>query len=934
MAALRRISAPARAALVLALAAAATLAAPARAAVEVEFYDPQTGVHERNTTLYAPAHRALIIATETGILAQGPTGEIYGDALEAWIETAGMERPERLPDPLAAEMGGGGASLRRRALDWVDDARHIDGAGLLVVIDSKITRTHDGRYVLLRAGGVADEPFDVAEFMDRLGATRARHVLVVFTHPFAAERSDFASREVSQPRPPQENWLTEASTGRARQALVPTSTRGQNVVRLLIQALSREPGSYQDNPRFFDPDGFVTARDLANMSHQLEPFQFFPSTSSTAQANPGDFVLTTRAAPEAPFSANADDPLRDYSAIKFTEGRELRRFVERYRGSHPDSPWVQAAMRQVSLREQRRRFRAGMECASMLGGVDPVALISLNAGVIGRLGPFEGPGNLARQWLNAIAAATGLGEWEIRSISESCADAGIGVRDRRDRRLALKLATLEPDAARLAEILDAAAPGSTAHDTAAVLAALARLANPDTTAGRKARLAIASALTEAIERGVPAAMLARSVGLFDSDPPQAARLLARAAEAGVPVAQALYGALTVSEHPALARWRTGIVPDIGRGRRILQRAIGHGIRIDPAILQPTEIWGELLTACEKALVGINIHLVDAGAIRAPGDLAALFAEPIEFFNRRLSGFDAAHARAICAEVPPAEQLPEDLRAGLGRIAAKLAVLDILAGDLAEAEARLSAVAPPSGEADFLLATLLYPRDRARMQRRLTAAAGKGVAAAELAVAMVQFDAERADRFARSGRGLERLRRLAARPMPAAQALLASALVEQAAVLHESGRAGVDRALLEALHWMAEAKASGGIETAQLRPLLARLVARAPGMLGLDLAPLSAAHRRLLDRDRAAGVLVLSVDPDGPAARIGALRAGDVIAAIDGTPVNTVGAARRKLLSWIFKAARRPRSVALDVVSFETGREETRHLDPPVSFERR
>lgn len=305
------------------------------------------------------------------------------------------------------------------------------------------------------------------------------------------------------------------------------------------------------------------------------------------------------------------------------------------------------------------------------------------------------------------------------------------------------------------------------------------------------------------------------------------------------------------------------------------------------------------------------------------DFYRLINTPEEALARHASGIDAADVSRLCDGLPDASALAPEA-AGLRREAElRLALYDIATGQTEQAAARLAGIDDARGDTLFVRA--LAAR-RGSRQDLIAKAASDGHLLAEMADALL-VAAGSSGRNANAG--LERLRAAAGRPEAGglADGLLA-ALRFIAAELPPDGdpaaRAEADAALLEGVMRLAAARAKGfafPVEGAQLD----HISARAPGMLGLSLADLTAeAAARLGPGAPQAGAVITAVG-----AETQGLAPGDVILAVGPRTVRARADAETALFAAISSAVRSGEPVGLTVMRARDGAERPLELAVPA-----
>ncbi len=863
------------------------------AEIAAEVYD-ETGRRIGEQRLYPGAgHRALVVVTETGRTARDPAAR---ERLAAWLEATGL-RTQVIDASDGLEDRALSAALR----GWVESAAAEPEAGLLLVIDSRLGRNPVGPGLVLSRTGPSAEPVALAPVMRALDDSAARHVLVAFT--VRIEERDVAWGSPARAQDDGPGWLTSARLRRrARQAVVPWGG-DLSVVDHLAAALSDAPSYAAAAPAHADPDAFVTAEDLVSAAGRgLELWRF------GVRDEGGSFVLVRHDIPESRFDGRPS-VAEAYHAAQAALRLGTPAALDAFLAEPGETRWHVAARRQSAALSARLLAAEGARCDAALT-LRPAEILSLNAGVIGRLDAFTAARDLARSWLEALPAAAGLGPREIRGIEDACAKAETDA-DRAPAR-ALRLALLDREPDRAYALLGAERSGATA--SAAVLAGLRLLAHGPGAAGPGPVL---RALDTARREGDGAAHLVSALVLFDGTyrtraPAEALELLAEAGRAGVSVAHALRAAVLVSEHRGPETWRAGRRPDRPGAFQALSAARQARIEIDPAFgLEGLE--GEGLRACLARLVALDpADALDPAALPSLAALDSLLNRTSEALRPAVSRVAEATARAACARLPEPAGLDRQ-SAGLRDDALlRLAVLDLAAGKTEDARARLTDLTEPSPEARTLAALAADP---SRRRLGFEAAAAAGSALAELAAALIALEA--GTTAAETRGALDRLAAVSDDGVPVADAAMAAALLGRAGVapaMSAEARTGADRALLEGLLRAASAEARG--VAMSLDPAdVAAVATRAPGLFGLGLTELTPAHRRLLGRGVPArtGALVAAAPPGRQD-----LAAGDVILTVQGQAVTSRAETEQAFLAALFPALSAGTAVPLQIWRPRTG----------------
>ncbi|GMG83082.1 hypothetical protein LNKW23_22950 [Paralimibaculum aggregatum] len=874
---MRRTGARFAGALLVGLAWLAGAMPSARAEIAAEYYDDR-GLLVEEVTLYPdPAHRALLLTTATG---QGAGDPVEREALRAWLESLGVAVTELGPESRPA--GG----LAGAVDDWIARSGGDRDAGLLVVIDSRLAPGPEGLMLAGTEGRPDDpapDPVALAPIMEALDASDARHVLVAFTAQIA--EADARWGQVSRPGSGP-GWLGRASVfDPARQALVPWSAEIR-VMAHLVAALAQSPEFGALAPEHADPDAFVTAADLASAGGAGLALWSFGRNDRG-----GEFVLTRHGIPERRFDGRPTvrEAYADaLAALRLGNDRALGDFLR----DRAETPWHRAARRQDALLQARLRAREGERCDAALG-FDPAEILSLNAGVLGRLDAFADARELGRHWLEAVRAATGLGTAELAEIEARCARAETAADAAPER--ALRLAMLAPGAEGAMAAAAALAPSAPERTPAAVLAALRLLAEGS---GTQAPASVLAALDRAADSGSGAARLLQAVVLFDGtyrprDTEAALAALAEAAGRGVPLADALRGAVLLSAHRGPSLWRAGRLPDREAAAAAVRRAEEAGIALDPALrIDGLEV--AALRSCERRLAVLEPEaLLDPAKLRDFEALDTLLNRPAEALAPALAGVPAAGLRAACARLPEPAGLDIEERLLRDRAAARLALLDLAEGAAEAARLRLDEIDNPDSAALLLAALAAEPAHR---PAALASAAAAGAPLAELGAAVLALEA--AGGGAERQYAIERLKGLADRGVGIADALIAAALFEAALIppgAEPARRATADRALVEGL-LRALAAERRGVPMVLGAADIARLATRAPAMLGFALGALEPAHRRLLGAGlppRAGGLVLASSRDD--------LAPGDVVLRVAGIEVAGLAAAEDTLFKAVLGA---------------------------------
>jgi len=845
-------------------------AMPAGAEIAVTYHD-RRGEAVAGETLY-PVHRALILATEGG------AEPARREALAAWLATLGLD-VETVAGPEAMA----------RLMAWIDAGADAADAGVLVVLDGAVTRDWraEGQRLILDPGPGAAEPVDLDRVMTALDRMRARHVAAVFTAPLSLGDTGWARPDAPGP-PPDRAWLTAEAARPARQAMAPLFD-GADVLGALVSSLGQSP---EAGETAFDPDAFLTLGDLARADPALALWRF-----GAADAG-GDMVLMERVPVLLPFEGV--HPRDAYRAVRFDAGGEA---LVRFLASHGDDAtrWTAAAARQRVLVERRLEREAGVDCdRAMPFRAGP--LLALNEGVIARLPPVGGASDIARAWLGAIGAASGVDAMDRARLVTLCARAETRPLHAPDRALALAIVEGGAEAARAA--LADSRPDWQGRDAAAVLGGLALLADGP---GRREAQGLVAPLEAAAARGHPAAMAVLALLLLDgthlgADPDRAAALLTRA-EARMPVAAALHAAIRLSPAAPFAGWRGPLAPDPQGALDSLRLARRHGVTIAPAVLDAEALAGRLLAGCEAALLPLAPDGVFALTPPPPPEaLRRMFADPAAHLAGMLAPADRAAIAAACADLPATDDLPETLRARRDAIRLGLALGDLAGGDRTAARARLDDIATPLPGA-ALLAALLTP---SQAVAEPLIRAGERLPAAAVALALIET---RSSDPAHRGAGFARLRRLGDAGLAAADALLALRLMEHAAEAARAGGADPAAALTEAVLRVLAA-GRGGMAIDLPDAMLAGIAAQAAARLGLALAPLGPDHAALLGPG--SGVLVLS----GPGGEAPAT--GDVLLRVAGRDVSSPAQAELALFSALLGALLGSGPVTLGLVPIADG----------------
>lgn len=858
------------------LAGLATLAlvpVPAQAEILAEHYDDRGRLVEAVTLYPSPAHRALLITTETGQSAREPEDR---EALRAWLESQGVEVTEIAPDLLAE-----GRALADTALGWVAQSNGYREAGLLVVIDSQLSPGADG--VVLSRGGLADPaPLALAPLMEALDGSDARHVLVAFTAQIAESDAAWGRRALEGNR--RADWLTRASLfDTARQALVPWSG-DVRVLSHLVAALSQSPDFGAGAPEHSDPDGFVTARDLAAAGGAgLDLWSFGRNDRG------GEFVLARHAVPEARFDGRPT-AREAYAQARLALARGNSNALADFLRDGRETPWHEAAALQDLFLQSRLRKEEGARCDAALA-VFPLDVLSLNAGVIGRLDAFDTARDLAATWLAAVGAATGLSPAEIGRIQIQCQAAERDPSTAPGR--ALRLAMIDPagSAAALGLASRMRADWSEAP-AAAVLAGLRLLADGP---GPEGPASVLSALDAAAADGHGGAALIQALLAFDGTYKARATeagldWLTRASEQGVPVAEAVRAAVLLSAHRGPSAWRAGRAPDRDGAAAAVRLAEEAGITVDPE-LRLTGLEAAALAACDRQLSVIDtVRGLDPAALRDFAQLDALLNRPAEALAPTLAALPEAGIRSACASLPDAAEVSAEQRALRDQVSLRLAFLELAAGRAEAARGRLAEIQRPGADAALLNALLSPAPSRAAA---FAAAAQAGSPLADLAMALAGAQSGRSEAAA-----LARLAALGDRGAGIADAALA-ALRFQAAMTSPGStgaqRAASDTALMSGLLRVLAAE-KRGIPPQLGGADIARFSTRAPGMLGLSLAAVSAEHRRLLGADvpSRAGAVVL-------ASSGAAIVPGDVLLEVAGVPLSDLASSQGTLFKAVLAA---------------------------------
>ncbi|MGF1502031.1 MAG: hypothetical protein ACFBSD_09445 [Paracoccaceae bacterium] len=886
---------------------AALVSAPVRAEIKVEIFAADGRLI--GTEIFYRPHAALVLGT--------PSGAAIAErrALVAWLDTAGADvayRDTALQPETAAD-------LQDEAFDWLRRTGARRDAGLVVVLDGTVVNlgSRTAPELALELGGDAHLP--LRAFVEALDRAQAVHALLVFTRPLPVGSPDWLD---AAPAPPVA-WLTRDASRAARQALVPQSERIAPVP-LLVSALSADPERFYDADRVHDPDSALTARDVAALSANLTLRSFGRGDRG------GEVVLARRVLALPGFGREA--PHEAYVRARYDDrGRLLDAFLERF---GDDGPWGRAVSRQIALRREAETILAGRSCDAGLAFL-PQEILTLNAGVVGRLAPIRDTGDLARQLLAATRLAAGLGPDRLSAVVAECARADTDPRRRPERALRLALVSEDPAGAIALAAEGLSAPQNTV--AAAILGGLALLSE-DT------RRTEADPVLETLRRtavdGHPGARLVLALHHLDGrhlaeDRARAMALLADAAEAGAPIADALYAAAMLSREAPFRDWRAGLAEARRTAVASYLRARTAGVEIDDRIVEPRMVDEEMLLACTAALDGfVPDTAVAIDRIGSLADFARIFADPRAALETALGETDPAAVRSACAELPDPSRLPVRLAAVRDGLELKLAALALIEGDLRAAETRLAALSEENGTAALLSALLADRAGPAARRSALARAAELGVETAAVALALQDLEsAAGADREA----GRVRLRRLAARGLPLAETLLAADLVDRAPSMDRRGdRNGADKALFEALLLFVSARnlGFGGDQSQGIdwRTAAEVIAARMPRAFGVTLVDLTAEHREVLPGlpASASGALVLGTAPEGGAA--GVLVPGDVILAIGAGQQREVAGADsasislgRALLAAVVKGSG---AIDLSIHAASTGRTEQRRLPVP------
>ncbi|MGF1447091.1 MAG: hypothetical protein ACFBRM_12955 [Pikeienuella sp.] len=857
------------------------LAAPATAEIRAQYYDRE-GLLAGEEILYrGAAHRALVIATETGQSARDPADR---EELVALLGASGMDVTE-----IEATAGLSDEDLSDAAFAWANEANRLRDGGLLVVIDSRLRPGPGGPGDLVLARTTRSEaPFDLSRFLAALDVSSARHVLVVFTTRVDERDVSWGARARSPD--PRRAWLTrEALLNRGREAIVPWGA-DVGVLRHLTAALSDGPGYAANAPEHFDPDPFVTAADLAGAGGRGLDHWTFGDTHDG-----GAFVLIRREVPETRFD-NRPGVSEAYAAAQAALRLGDTGALERFFSGGEETRWHLAARLQNDRLQARLLAAEGRRCDAALTFAPP-ELLSLNAGVVGRLDAFDNARDLALRWLSAARAASGVGPREARDIEAACARAITSATEAPER--ALKLALLEESPRAAFRVALDARPGFAAEEAeaAAVLAGLRLLTDGP---GAEGPSPILRRLDAAVEAGSGSAALLRALVLFDGtylarSSGAAMRDLTLAAERGVAVADALKAAVWLSPHQGPATWRGDLTSNRQAAFDAMRNATAARLSVDPALLALEDLGDVRLRECSARLAALDpAALFDARQITSLDALDRLLNAPVDALTPAVRRVPEASARAACAQLPAPGELTPEAAALRDDVLLRLALLDLVGGRTAQAQARLDDILRPSAEARLVAALLARPQARAGA---LAAAAEAGSELAQLAAALIALEAASPGAPREAARAP--LAALGDGGLPVADAALAAALLSDARVspgLSGQARAAADAALLEGLLRIAAADRQGvglGLDPAEV----GRVVGRAPAVFGLGLADLTSAHRRLLGPGLPArnGGALLQAPADGRG-----LRVGDVLLAVQGVPVESKAEAEQALFQGLFQ----------------------------------
>ncbi|MEM1344685.1 MAG: SH3 domain-containing protein, partial [Pseudomonadota bacterium] len=365
--------------------------------------------------------------------------------------------------------------------------------------------------------------------------------------------------------------------------------------------------------------------------------------------------------------------------------------------------------------------------------------------------------------------------------------------------------------------------------------------------------------------------------------------IAAAAEAGMPLAQGLYGVLMLSEAFNVERLRVGLTPDPDRAMALLTAARRRGLALGPDTVALDTLEkrrrAQFVAHCQSRLDFDLRALLDPWNLRAGADVAEGLGRLPTLLRRALDGASLEGWRQACAEIDALDDVPGDLLLALAAMRAR-------AGETDMAEALLARVEPDPFVA-FVRASLLYGRDESEAMVRLSAAAREGHEGATLYLALLG-----SGRTEETERLRAEVRTLAEAGLPAAQFL--QAVFEQ--------RAREPFAAIRALVWAERAEAAGFTigprMMGQIRSTAAAVLERD---LGFRLEALTPESRRRHGHTtyRGRGVLVAEIGEEGTAATgRSPLARGMIVDEVNRTALDsTVTTARRLMLEQLMESGR-------------------------------
>ena len=658
--------------------------------LRVETYD-HNGITKGAQDLYF-TRRALVYAAPNAHETRADRQELI-----AWLIASGFEVDIiDHTDPLGEIES---VPLSQQVDDWLSHQVETQ-TQLLLVLDGQLNRRDGQEYI--EAPGTPEPGQSVQELLLKVSNSRSIHTLVALSDPINRAPTYEVMRGTSG-----SVALRDEDLGKARVVIMPRRQNKGAAFKALSSAFRGDLG------RFFDPDAYITVRDL--FGRYGDRIDVIHGDGTRRGGRIGNPVIALRDAFEPAldgvrsFSLERRDA--EYTALlRALEPQLFDSYLSKYENATRDAKWVAARLAAVRVAQ---RTRAAHACDSELT-FSPDPLLDLGVSVIGKIETIVPLEDLARSWLASIRSASGMEPMQIGRLLSICNDGGPAPPDRAFR-MALLMAgdpEREPRAVDLIamRLIDEGRLSSGAARLGGLIIIAARAGDTPNEGLETFGKAITKRLEQDSGEGDSAAKLVLGLLKLSSrgamgEPATlatASAMIGEAASIGLPVAHGLYGALMLSNSSEIAVLRNGVAVDGTAAYRSLEIAERAGLKLAPRLVDLAALRAEQhereLAACVARLDFSAQTLFDPWVIRSQADMLDAIQNIHGFLDRTLKTASFGYWRQVCRPVLERGAIPDQL-------ALRVAIIQIKERDTETALRNIQSISDGEPTAAFLEAAI-------------------------------------------------------------------------------------------------------------------------------------------------------------------------------------------------------------------------------------